>query len=156
MEDCSLEGTQYGKPKYELIMEDLMVQINSKDFSYDQPICTEKQISEKYNVSRITAKRAITDLEAQGLLYRKRGVGSFVSRTPRSNLVSTPATQEASKMVSLLMSFDFTQGGMFDTIEETSSVRNRFGGYVEALRAGGIPLSPQDVVYLPLGISAVP
>lgn len=260
-----MDGTQYGKPKYELIMEDLMERINSKDFSYDQPICTEKQISEQYNVSRITAKRAITDLEAQGVLYRKRGVGSFVCRTPRGNSSSAPVSQEASRMVSLLMPFDFTKGGMFDTIEsinrglgqsgyflsihttdssqskeratlkllldqniaglvfypfrdksnlnllnqfilnnvpvvildktidcpyipsvisdnfeggrlvtehlltlghrriaflttapieETSSVRNRFGGCLEALRAHSVPLSPQNLVYLPIGASA--
>ena len=64
---CSLRRTdrrqmnQNSKPKYEVIMEDLLAKIHSKDFSYDTVFCTEKQLSEQYKVSRIIAKRAITE-----------------------------------------------------------------------------------------------
>ncbi|MDD4849809.1 MAG: GntR family transcriptional regulator [Gemmiger sp.] len=260
-----MDNSQYGRPKYELIMEDLLAQIRSNDFSYSQPICTERQISEKYGVSRITAKRAITDLESQGVLYRKRGVGSFVTRNAHSSMNAPTTPRETSKMVSLLLPFDITKGGMFDAIEtinrnlnqsgyfisihttdtslpkekanlkllltqnisglvyypmrdkinlnllnefvmanvpvvvidkatdcpylsniisdnfeggrlatqhlldlghrniaflttapieETSSVRNRFGGYLDALRAYGIPPNPQNVIYAPLNMVA--
>ena len=52
-------------------------------------------LSEQYEVSRITAKRAIEDLEQQGILYRKRGVGSFVSQ--KIPPVSSSASETDSK-----------------------------------------------------------
>lgn len=75
-----MENTK-SKSLYQMIVDDLIVKIQSNDFSYDKPLCTEKSLSEKYQVSRITAKRAIEELEKSGILYRKRGVGSFVSQT---------------------------------------------------------------------------
>jgi len=137
-----MDNSQYGKPKYELIMEDLLAQIRSEDFSYDQPICTEKQISEKYNVSRITAKRAITDLENQGVLYRKRGVGSFVSRSAHSSLSNPAPSREASKMVSLLLPFDITKGGMFDAIETINRSLNQ-SGYFISIHTTDVSLSKE-------------
>ncbi len=39
---------------------------------------TEKELSEQYQVSRITSKRALTELEQNQLIYRVQGSGSFV------------------------------------------------------------------------------
>ena len=74
--------TRKTKPKYEIIKEALLARIHAGDFSFDESFCTEKMLSDQYHVSRITAKRAIEDLEQQGILYRKRGVGSFVFAKP--------------------------------------------------------------------------
>ena len=56
------------KPKYEIIKEALLERIRTGQFSSDAVFCTEKMLSEQYEVSRITAKRAIEDLEQQGIL----------------------------------------------------------------------------------------
>ena len=100
------------RPKYEMIEEALLERIHAGDFSFDEAFCTEKMLSEQYEVSRITAKRAIENLEQQGILYRKRGVGSFVSR----NLPSDDDTAEAPKMISLLVPFATTQGNISEAI----------------------------------------
>lgn len=105
------------KPKYETITEELLTKIRNNAYSYDQVFCTEKQLSEQYSVSRITAKRAITDLEQRGILYRKRGVGSFVAHNALSNMSKSPAPAVDSKMVSFLLPFDCTKGNLFQTIE---------------------------------------
>ena len=105
------------KPKYEIITDDLITKIKNNDFTYDTVLCTEKQLSEQYNVSRITAKRALTDLEQRGILYRKRGVGSFVARNALNNLNAPLHLQAESKMVSFLIPFDITKGNMFDAIK---------------------------------------
>ena len=47
------------KPKYEIIKEALLERIRTGQFSSDAVFCTEKMLSEQYEVSRITAKRAI-------------------------------------------------------------------------------------------------
>ena len=65
-------------PFYQIIIDDILAQIAAGSFSYDQPICTENSLIEQYGFSRITVRRAMTELENRGILYRKRGVGSFV------------------------------------------------------------------------------
>lgn len=118
----SMKQEEYKKPKYEVITDDILTRIRNNDFSYDTVLCTEKQLSEQYNVSRITAKRALTDLEQRGILYRKRGVGSFVARNALNNLVNQPQPAVPSKMISFLLPFDITKGGMFDTIKTVNSI----------------------------------
>ena len=98
-------------------MEDLLAKIHNNTFTYEDVFCTEKQLSEQYNVSRITAKRAITDLEQRGILYRKRGVGSFVARNALNNMNTSSKLAVDSKMVSFLLPFDITKGNLFQTIE---------------------------------------
>lgn len=116
------------KPKYERIKEDILAQIRKNDFSYSEPLCTEKQLSEQYQVSRITAKHALTDLEQMGVLYRKRGVGSFVAPNAANNLNRlTPPKHITSKMVSFLLPFDITKGGMFKTVEVVNNTLNANG-----------------------------
>jgi GntR family transcriptional regulator, arabinose operon transcriptional repressor len=39
---------------------------------------TERELAEKHNVSRITSKRALNLLEEEGLVVRRRGLGTFV------------------------------------------------------------------------------
>jgi len=51
------------------------------------PLPTEEALCEQFGVSRITVRRALADLTAQGLVERRHGVGSFVqagSRTQRA------------------------------------------------------------------------
>lgn len=119
--------TDNQKPKYEIITDDLLARIKNNDFSYDTVFCTEKQISEQYHVSRITAKRALTDLEARGVLYRKRGVGSFVARNALNNLSAPAPSPSESKMVSFLIPFDVTKGNMFDVIKTVNDQLNANG-----------------------------
>lgn len=118
------------KPKYEIIIEDILARIHNNNFSYDTVLCTEKQLSEQYNVSRITAKRAITDLEQKGILYRKRGVGSFVAKNALSNLNRPPIHTTESKIVSFLLPFDITKGNMFHTIEVVNNTVSSNGYFM--------------------------
>jgi DNA-binding LacI/PurR family transcriptional regulator len=118
-------------PKYEQITNHLLEQIASGAFRYDEPFITEKKICDTYKVSRITAKRAITDLENRGLLYRKRGVGSFVTRNP-SGLTSLQAvtTNNTSKTIAFLLPFDVSKGGLFDTVEATNRILGEKGYFL--------------------------
>jgi GntR family transcriptional regulator len=47
-------------------------------------VAAEEQLAEQLNISRATVRKAIERLEAEGLLYRRRGMGTFVA-TPRLN-----------------------------------------------------------------------
>ncbi|GAC1351000.1 MAG: hypothetical protein NVSMB27_38930 [Ktedonobacteraceae bacterium] len=43
-------------------------------------IPSERELSEKYGISRMTVRQAITDLVNDGLFYREQGKGTFVSQ----------------------------------------------------------------------------
>ena len=66
-------------PLYSKIIDELKERIRTGDFEYDVPFVTEEKITKEYNVSRITAIRALDELEKIGVIYRKRGSGSFVT-----------------------------------------------------------------------------
>ncbi len=100
-------------PKYKIITQDILDRIQRNDFTYDTPICTEQSLMDEYGVSRITATRALTELLQKGILYRKRGVGSFVAKTVSPGTVSSdipahPGFHIAPNMISFLIPFDLT------------------------------------------------
>lgn len=121
------------EPLYKQISDDLIQKIASGDFSYDEPLCTEKSLSEQYNVSRITAKRAIEELERAGLLYRKRGVGSLVARRETSGKLHVPSPsggRKATRTIALMIPFSITKGGIFRAIEVATDLLSASGCYL--------------------------
>ena len=109
-------------PLYQFIATEIENLIKSNNFEYDEPICTEKSLCEKYEVSRITAKHAITSLETRGILYRKRGQGSFVVK---------PVVKSApERTFALVIPFKPTQGGIFMAVEVANQVFLQFGHYL--------------------------
>lgn len=70
-------------PAYLKIMLDLKRRIDSGVFSPNQPILSEREICDEYKVSRITARRALDELEKQNYIERIQGKGSFI-RAPRN------------------------------------------------------------------------
>ncbi len=126
-----MEQSNSSLPKYEQIMQDLLQQIRSGNFTYDVPICTERQLCDDYDVSRITAKRAITELEHRGVLFRKRGAGSFVVRNAANNLdTASPVTVTDSKTIAFLLPFDISKGGVFVAVEAVNHVLNEKGYFL--------------------------
>ncbi len=127
----SHDDKQNKKSLYQIIIDDIFIQIQNGDYTLDEPICTEKLLSEKYGVSRITAKRAITDLEHQGILFRKRGVGSFVVKDAKPRYeASAPAYAKPSKTFAFILPFDTAKGGLIDTVTEVSTALNESGYFM--------------------------
>lgn len=70
---------------------ELRERITGAEFQPGGPLPTEDRICLEYLVSRITVRRALESLQRQGLIERRRGVGSFVAERPGGlfrNLVS--------------------------------------------------------------------
>lgn len=65
-------------PLYKQIVHDLKAKITSQELAPNEQVPTELEISKQYGVSRITSKRALTELENEKLIYRIQGKGSFV------------------------------------------------------------------------------
>ena len=70
-----------GQPRHEQISDWLRVQIQEGVYAADAQIPSESQLTERFEVSRITVRRALQTLENEGLIYRRQGLGSFVKDT---------------------------------------------------------------------------
>lgn len=65
-------------PLYSQLKDKLITAINNDDLKYGEKIPTEIEIMKKYNISRITVRRAIKELVEEGYLIKKQGKGTFV------------------------------------------------------------------------------
>jgi Transcriptional regulators len=79
-------------PLYQEIMEHLRKEIQTK--LPNSMILSERELEKKYDASRMTIRKAINLLEEEGLLYRVKNVGTFVSdyklvKKDTSTIVST-------------------------------------------------------------------
>lgn len=85
-------------PLYYQIQEILEEKILSGEWPEGYQLPTEKNLSEFFDVSTITVKRAIHELVNKGLLYRVRAKGTFVSKELKEenifNLVTFGYEQE--------------------------------------------------------------
>lgn len=71
--------TQGPIPLYHQLEQDLRTRIMAQEFAPGDVLPTEGNFCKSYGVSRITVRRALDALLADGLIVRKRGVGSFVA-----------------------------------------------------------------------------
>ena len=71
-------------PKYQLIYDDLLKAIDAGTYHPGEKLPTEKDLAEKYAVSRITTKRAMDTAAINGFITRIPGKGSFVADTPKA------------------------------------------------------------------------
>lgn len=73
-------------PKYRQLLQILRNSILSEELLPGAQIPTEEELSAAYGVSRGTVRKAIAQLEAEGLIRTEQGVGSFV-RTAHPNAI---------------------------------------------------------------------
>ena len=73
-----LDTRRGAAPLYLQISQILREKIMSKEYAYNTIIPSEAELQKAYNVSRITARQAIQELERDGLVKRSRGSGTVV------------------------------------------------------------------------------
>lgn len=71
-------SAEYPTPLYFQLFSLLKGMILDGTFAYGDSIPTEKDLAVAFNVSRITAKRSMDELANEGLIERRRGIGSHV------------------------------------------------------------------------------
>lgn len=78
-----------GVPRHAQITQWLQSQIESGEFKPEEKLPSENEMAKKFDVSRVTVRRALQSLESEQIIYRCQGLGSFVkdARAPH-NLVS--------------------------------------------------------------------
>ncbi|ASK62715.1 phosphonate metabolism transcriptional regulator PhnF [Virgibacillus phasianinus] len=66
-------------PIYYQLEEEIRLLIQTEKLSPGELLPSEREYAERYNISRMTVRQAINNLAAEGLLYRQKGRGTFVS-----------------------------------------------------------------------------
>jgi GntR family transcriptional regulator len=64
---------------YHQLREVLLNKIKSNEWPVNSQIPSERELCETFGVSRITVRKALSELEREGYLYRKQGKGTFVT-----------------------------------------------------------------------------
>lgn len=65
--------------QYEQIAAQLRKEINEQKFEPGDKLPSEKRLCDYFGVSRVTVRHALQILETSGLIYRRQGLGAFVS-----------------------------------------------------------------------------
>ena len=64
-------------PLYHQMYLVLRQRIREREFAPDQPLPGEHQLAAQFGVSRVTVRRTLENLELEGLVVRRRGIGTF-------------------------------------------------------------------------------
>ena len=73
---------QNPRPLYQQIADDITNQISSRRLKIGDRLETQSELAQKYNVSLITIKKALSDLVQRGMLFTRVGKGTYVAEKP--------------------------------------------------------------------------
>ncbi|MBB6672960.1 GntR family transcriptional regulator [Cohnella nanjingensis] len=93
-----MDKKQTASPKYQLVKDYVLSQIENNEISQDDRIPSESEFAKMLDVSSITVRKALTDLVNEGVIYRVRGKGSFVANQ------SAAAVKATSNLVAFIIS----------------------------------------------------
>ena len=72
-------SVQRGKPLYEQVADALRAEIREGRYQPGDKLPSERELSERFEVSKVTARQAIVQLRAEGLVTSRVGYGVFVA-----------------------------------------------------------------------------
>ena len=71
-------GAETGEPRYMALARQLTDEIRGGKYPVGSLLPTEAELTSKFNISRFTVREAIRQLQTQGLVVRRQGVGTRV------------------------------------------------------------------------------
>lgn len=74
-----------GIPRHAQITQWLIEQVEKGIYQPDEKLPSENELAKKFDVSRVTIRRALQSLENDEIIYRCQGLGSFVSDGRKSH-----------------------------------------------------------------------
>jgi len=85
-------------PKFVLIKQFIIDKVRNGTWKENQRVPSENELSSQFNVSRMTARRALSELTDVGALTRSQGLGTFVATfKPQSSLLEIKNIQDEVK-----------------------------------------------------------
>jgi GntR family transcriptional regulator len=92
----NLDGS---KPIYVQVSEWLEREILNGNFESDQKIYSQYQLAEIFNINPATAAKGLNILADENILYKKRGLGMFVSSTAKGMILHKRKNQTLKRLV---------------------------------------------------------
>ncbi|MCT2342811.1 GntR family transcriptional regulator [Niallia taxi] len=128
-----------------------------KGLNPGDPISSEREFSEKYDISRMTVRQAINNLVNEGILVRKRGKGTFVAEQkveqPLSGLTSFSEDMRSRGLKPLTKILSFQQISSDKNIAAKLKIAEGVPVYeVSRLRLADESPMALEISYLPANI----
>ena len=139
------------------LVAELTEEILKRNDQASFPIASEHQLCRRFNVSRVTVRLALSDLENRGLIYRKHGKGTFAhghsTRVHRylGILMKSPHATEHRSMAEMIRGAQTTMASVHSAILLMSTPPAAWHpGKASSL--GGLIVVPQDVTEKDLNV----
>jgi DNA-binding transcriptional regulator YhcF (GntR family) len=92
-------NTDGTKPIYVQIAEWLETEILSDKIKQDEKIYSQYQLADMFNINPATAAKGLNILADELILYKKRGLGMFVSTDAKSNILNKRKNRTLKRLV---------------------------------------------------------
>lgn len=146
---------QQGKSLHAQISDWILAQIESGTLKPDQKIPSENELATKFEVSRVTVRRALQTLESESVIYRCQGLGSFVSdfRNPQTLIKLTDFSEDMKKagLKASSQVIAFVQEPATKALAEKLEIKEgQLVVRVDRLRLGDNDPIAYDITWLPM------
>jgi GntR family transcriptional regulator len=108
-------------PMYKQVTDQIKNAIASGDLKPEEKLPSVRELSEALKISAITIKRAYLDLENEGYIFTRAGLGSFVTEIDRNRLRSEKLAEFRAEMTRILgtgKKFGISAGDIVQLIRE--------------------------------------
>ncbi|MCJ8010055.1 GntR family transcriptional regulator [Lederbergia wuyishanensis] len=116
------------KPIYVQISEWLENEIISGNFNTDDKMYSQYQLAELFNINPATAAKGLNILAEEQILYKKRGLGMFVSEGARARILDKRKNETLKELVETLVieakRLSVSEADLIKMIQETSRRRS--------------------------------
>ncbi|RIW34017.1 GntR family transcriptional regulator [Bacillus salacetis] len=117
------------KPIYIQIAEWLETEILGGSIETDAKVYSQYQLAEMLNINPATAAKGLNLLAEEHILYKKRGLGMFVSAEAKSIILSKRKTQTLAKLVEdLVKEAEHLQVGETELLDMIRSAKHKLEG----------------------------
>lgn len=114
------------KPKYEQIMNTIRERIRDGVYPVEQAIPDQNSLAKAFGVSRMTIKQALDGLQMEGLIYSRRGDGTYVlGDIPQRLELNSPANLHPGLTAELGAAHITTKVIKFDIIKSNELLQKK-------------------------------
>lgn len=106
-------------PMYKQVTDQIKNAIASGTLKPDEKLPSIREMAMELKISMITIKRAYADLESEGYILTRSGLGSFVADIDRDNLRAEKLAEirlEITKIINAAARYDISADDIFATI----------------------------------------
>lgn len=138
--------------KYQIVENYIKDGIDSGLFKVGQKIPMEDELAAKFDVSKLTVAKALTNLQNQGIVFRKQGAGTFVRTKQQYNNIHTFSSlskdilQQGRKPGSQLISYEIVYAENYEEVRETFNLEpsDRLHHFKRLRFADDVPIAISD------------